>query len=274
MPKAIICSVPKSGTYLLAAILTRLGLRDTKHHVQVRGFTDYRNVDLETARTKPRELWVSEPLEATLQRIGPGEFAVGHLPATMAPLLRDFKVIFVYRNVRDVLISFCRWTADTGRWPDDGTWRRLPEGPERLLGFLRRYRRNLRKLIGAAADWKDDTSVTQISFEELMGDFGPAAVVAAMRRIAQTLETGPFTDAELLEHLERAKGTETMTRSAARSNRSSYWNNDVEKEFVRHGFAAINARLGFDEVSARSLRGRWWSLKRAAESIRRRRPAA
>jgi hypothetical protein len=274
MAKAIICSIPKSGTYLVGAILQRLGLRDTRQHLHLRGFTDYNNVDLETARRKPDELSVTEPLEATLRRIASGEFAVGHLPSNMAPLLGDFKVIFVYRNIRDILVSFCRWTADTGRWTDDGAWRRLPEGPERLLGFMRTHRKNLRKWIAAAATWKSEPSITQVSFEELMGDDGSAGAAAAMRRIARALEVGPFTDAELLEHLAQAKETETITRSAARSKRESYWNEAVEREFVRCGFAAINTRLGFDEPSARRLWGRWWSLKHAAESVRWHRPAA
>jgi hypothetical protein len=273
MVRAIICSVPKSGTYLMGAILTRLGMRDTKQHVHLRGFTDYNNVDLETARRRPDDLSVTEPLEVTLQRIGPGEFAVGHLPASTGPLLSDFQVIFAYRNVRDILVSFCRWTAVTGRWADNGAWRQLPEGPEKLRGFLRTHRKNLRKWIGAAAAWRADRNATQVSFEELMGDYGPAATLAAMRRIARAVEAVPYADAELLECLAEAKGTETITRSTARSDRASYWNDAVERDFVRYGFGAINARLGFVEPSAHSLWGRWWSLKHAAKSIRRR-PAA
>jgi len=276
MTKAIVCTVPKSGTYLLGAILTHLGMRDTKQHVSLRGFTDYSNVDLETARRNPNDLWVTEPLEATLGQIGPGEFAVGHLPSTAAPLLRDFKVIFAYRNIRDVLVSFCRWTADSGRWTegDNGAWRQLPDGPDRLLGFLEVHGARLRRVIDASADWIGMRGVTQVSFEVLMGDYGREAAATAMRRIARAADQHGLGDTDLLNLLEKAKATQTITRSNGRSVRSTFWNDVVEAEFARRGFAIINSRLGFDEPSASGWWAHWWTVRKALKAVRFRQRAA
>jgi hypothetical protein len=229
---------------------------------------------METARKKASELSVEEPLEKSLRRIGPGEFAVGHLPIETVPLLRDFEIIFAYRNVRDILVSFCRWIADTGRWPDDGAWRQLPGGPDRLLGFLEVHGTKLRKLIDSPAAWKAQSGVAQVSFEELMGDHGPESAAAAMRRIARASGKDGLSDGELLSLLEQAKGTETITRSAGRSVRSTYWNDEVEREFARRGFAAINTRLGFDEPSANGWWGHWWAFRKAIKVVRIRRRAA
>jgi hypothetical protein len=274
MTKVIVCSVPKSGTYFLGQILTRLGMRDTKLHIHLRSFTDYNHVDLETARKKASQLSVPEPIGKSLQRIGPGEFAVGHLPITTAHLLRDFEIIFIYRNVRDILVSFCRWIAETGRWPDEGAWRAQPEGPERLLGFLQSHHTKLRKLIDSSANWTAHPSVTRVSFEELMGDYGAAAAAAAIRQVAQASASDGQSDAELLDLLEQAKSTETITRSAGRSVRAKFWNEAVEREFVRRGFAAVNTRLGFDEPSATGWWGRWWAFRRSVTSARLGRRAA
>ena len=268
MTKVLVCSVPKSGTYFLGQILARLGMRDTKLHIHLRSYTDYNDVDLETARKKASELSVAEPIEKSLQRIRSGEFVVGHLPVNTAHLLHDFEIIFIYRNVRDILVSFCRWIAETGRWPDDGAWRQLPDGPDRLLGFLRNHHAKLRKMIDASAAWRAQPRITQVSFEELMGDHGAPAAVEAMRRIARASAHDGLRDGELLGLIEQAKGTETITRSAGRSIRATFWNEAVEREFVRRGFAAINTRLGFDEPAATSWWGHWWAFRRAMTSVR------
>jgi hypothetical protein len=274
MNKVIVCSVPKSGTYFLGHILTRLGMRDTKIHVHLRSFTDYNEVDLETARKKASQLSVEEPLEKSLRRIGPGEFAVGHLPIETVHLLRDFRVVFIYRNVRDILVSFCRWIADTGRWPDEGAWRELPDGPDRLLGFLEIHGTKLRKLIDSPAAWRSQQNITQVSFEELMGDYGSTVAAAAMRRIASTLAMSTYSDGQLLDLLEQSKASETITRSGGRSVRATYWNEVVEREFARRGFAAINTRLGFDEPSANGWWGHWWAFRKQLKSVRFRRRVA
>lgn len=274
MNKIIICSVPKSGTYFLGQILTRLGLRDSKIHVNLHSYTDYNGVDLDTARHKASELRVHEPLSSSLQRISPSEFVVGHLPVTTAPMLREFGVIFTYRNVRDILVSFCRWVAQTGRWPDDGNWRELPDGPEKLLGFLQHHGRQLRGLIDCPAGWKSQPGATQVAFEELMGDYGADAAADAMQRIARAVGSCEHSDADLLQILEDAKGTETITRSGARSSRELFWNEAVEREFVCRRFALINQRLGFDEPSEAGWGGRWRKLRDTARKIRLPRRAA
>ena len=116
--KGFVCTIPKSGTYLIAEFLKQVGMRATNLHLDLHRFGDYGAADLETGRCFPERILVAEPLEDSIKRICDGEFAVGHLPVSAAPLFRDFGVIFSRRNIRDVLISYCRFTADTGRCAD------------------------------------------------------------------------------------------------------------------------------------------------------------
>ena len=59
----------------------------------------------------------------------------------------------------------------------------------------------MQSIIGVAVDWRFEKDATQISFEEMMGDFGSAATAAALRRIVTTVGQDSSTDAELLRIL-------------------------------------------------------------------------
>jgi hypothetical protein len=274
MEKLIVCSVPKSGTYLIAQLLTELGYRNSGLHLNVAGFTDYRNADLSTARRDSDRLTVAESLSKSLRRIQEGEFAVGHLPPSSFPLLQGFRIIFLYRNIRDVLVSFCRWTADTGRWKDDGRWREQPADSAKLLGFLQAHGKILEGAIAEPAGWIAVPGIVSVSFEELMGDEGVQRTQEALRRIVNAVGCEPLADSDLLACLERAKSTETLTRSNGRSLRDHYWSQAVEREYVRRGYPLLNARLGYQERAV-DLRPRpWRSLRMAFRKLRQRWVAA
>lgn len=259
MTKVIVCSIPKSGTYLVAEIVKQLGFRATNLHLGTHEFADYGAADLETGRRNPGQLIVSELIESSINRVRDGEFAVGHLPIETAPLLSGFRVVFVCRNVRDVLISFCRWIAATGRDPDGGNWRELQDGPDKLLGFLERRGEDMYKIVSLAQDWHSTNQMPtwEVTFEELMGDFGKSKTISAMRRIADATDRR-YSDADLLWVLQKAKSADTLTRSTGRTNRRRWWNRAVEREYRRRGFFEINKRLGYKE------RRIYWPWKSAA----------
>jgi hypothetical protein len=63
----IVCSFPKAGTYLVAELLKRLGVKPTGFHLMVQDFSDYSFASIDEARnryqrfTSPRHLLRSCP---------------------------------------------------------------------------------------------------------------------------------------------------------------------------------------------------------------------
>lgn len=256
MVKVVVCSIPKSGTYLLGALLSNLGMTDAKIHLNVGKFYDYRRLAPETAALQCRS--VREMLDDALQRIPDGGFTVSHLPARVAPKLDGFRVIFLHRNLRDVIVSFCRWTESTGRWSGRwseilstftgaAAWRGTPDSPEKLRTFLRRHSSRIKEHIPGCIPWRHVPGVLRVSFEELLGDYGPAVTLESLQRIATVLELEDQREKTLLAALDRAKAAPTVTKSSGRSSRERFWDERVEAEFIRQGFAAANAELGYVE---------------------------
>jgi hypothetical protein len=246
--RVVVCSIPKSGTYLIGEILRVLGLRDSGLHLGVTALNDYRRADVDTARRDPNRFLVAEPLTESLGRLGHGEYALSHLPPTAAYALRECELVFVYRNLRDVLVSFCRWIERTGRWQADRTepWRQLPDVPDKLLGFLEAHHHVFSRTISNNIRWREMMLVPQVSFEQLMGDQGADGVLKALKTLATVACRHELTDGDLLHALESAKMSDTMTRSGTRSNRDAFWDDRVEAAFWDLGFGTLNHQLGFE----------------------------
>lgn len=104
--KAFIYTVPKSGTYLLAEFLERLGYTNTGYHVAVDHYLDTKNFDLQENATRPSSTERREDFLIKLLSLKDDEFAFGHIPAPLAGwALPKFQFICAYRNPRKTLIS-------------------------------------------------------------------------------------------------------------------------------------------------------------------------
>ena len=137
--RVFVCSIPKSGTYLVSELLCQLGYQPTRLHLWTDGLSDYRSATLREAREEYHRFSLSMPLARSASLVLPGQFGVGHLECTeeIRHCLSEFKIIFTYRNIKDSFVSHMRFMCDTGRCklaPDE--WNTLPEGPERMLAYM------------------------------------------------------------------------------------------------------------------------------------------
>lgn len=254
--KVVVCSIPKAGTYLVGQLLTSLGLHNSNLHLNITASSDFKGVALDTARRDPQRFVLDEPLDRVLRRIEDNSFAVGHLPPSTACLLREFELVFVYRNIRDVLVSFTRFTETTGRYRTaHDHWRQLPDGPAKLLGCLKLHGPWLQGLIASAVGWIDMLGVPRISFEQLMGDYGEDIQLHALRTLESVACRTTCSESDLRMIIDNVLKTDTITKSQGRTDRSLFWDAAVERAFVQCGYAALNARLGFDEPSISPPKG-------------------
>jgi hypothetical protein len=245
--RVCICSIPKSGTYLVAELLRLLGYVPTWLHLWTTGLSDYRTASLREARDEYHRFTAPLHLSRSLGLVLPGQFAVGHLEHTeeVRTYLGPFKTIFTCRDLRDAVVSHMRFlgaTTRSGRESRD--WKALPEGPEKMLPYLdtadgAAFFQLSRAMLG----WATDPSAFKIRFETLYGDRGQEALSRLIEALHRFLEipdrlTHP---GELIHEL---IGSPSITWSGRRTRRSFSWDEVVEERFRSLGGYEFNAALG------------------------------
>ena len=243
--RVLVCSFPKAGTYFLAEILTARGFRSTHFHISKREYSDYGSGSREAHRRHPEQFRVEKDLAESLALIRPGEFGVGHLPCDEEVLRAagDFRVVFLYRDLRDCVISYMRFLAETGR-DNSAAMEWIQEtGPARLIAFLKLYSWFF-EVAGAMLGWLTNPQAVSVSYEALAGDSGRDEQLASVMRICQ--HVGRRTDGEGAARIvEAALNKETLTWSGGRTRRSEFWSPQAEEIFVARGGAAVNQALGY-----------------------------
>jgi len=211
-------SIPKSGTYLLAAILEELGLEFTHWHVFETFYDDYTDVPLEIARAHPERFRIRQPVGRTVSQLRPGQFAVGHLGYNerTCRALRDCHVIFLKRDLRECLVSHMRWQAATGR--DRSAWTRIGDPQRRLLAYLSKWGRSFIKRADAIAEWEGHTDQV-LTFDDLQ-------VPPVIERLAAALDA--VFDTGIIG---RALNAPSMTRMP-NIVREGVWREEAERTLV------------------------------------------
>lgn len=242
--RVLVASMPKAGTYLLAAYLDRLGLASTDIHVDWWSFTDYRDATIEQARKDFRDLEVKIDLPLVLELVWPGQFVVGHLandPDT-ASLFADYAVLAITREARAAVVSYIRWVELADRAEaDDHVWLNQRPGPLRTEAFLDAKGEWLMSYLDRSSRWSGP-NVLQLSFETLYGDRGREKQTALALAIARHVGL-EISLKQALAALDLALGKKTMTFSGARSQVEDHWSDACESRFVALGGEALNSRI-------------------------------
>jgi hypothetical protein len=251
--RVLVCSTPKAGTYFIAEVLRHLGCESIQMHLDHTVVWDYRQRTVEEIRADSFRYMVEIPLELSSRLIRPGQFAVGHLECCdkTKQLLRRFKKVFIYRNLRDALISQMRFLKDTNSGgPLAESWKALPEGPQQMARFFaaQEHVTYMFNKFRAMAAWLHDKDVLPVSFEAIYGDHGKEAQLATIEAMRQYLDAPvPTQSPDTL--MAALIGKPTRTWSGRRSSRDTYWNDDIERLFHANGGREIDASLGYDADS-------------------------
>jgi hypothetical protein len=248
--RVLICSVPKAGTYLLGGLLARFGMGDPHLHLNTHAFSDYRFAELTHARQRPGDLAVQLPLDVSIRLIGPGQFAVGHLPCApeIRSLVAGFRIVVAIRDLRDAMLSLMRFQVATGRTgfgPADAPWRTGESGPRRFQAFLETAGIVYLSGFAGLADWLKLDAVQVVRFETLSGDHGRDAQVAAVAAVAA--HTGiTIGEGDAAKAIDDTLGASTLTWSGGRSRRDDFWDEEVAAVFAAIGGVEANRRFGYE----------------------------
>ncbi len=252
--KVFIITIPKSGTYLAAKLLENLGLINCDVHMATWNIQDNRFADEKAIRLEPWRFLIEIPLASSAQLIRAGQFSFGHIPCSDADKmpLEDFRKIFTFRELRDVIISLIRFLDSMEhkfKKPEviklGQKFKEAPMGINKFKFWFSIWGKEYESLIRNMLPWKDQGDVFQLKFETMMGDDGKEAQFALLKELCGFLDL-TITDAEIDKAIKDSVGAHTLTYSGKRSSYSDWWNGELEDLFKQYGFKELNRLYGYD----------------------------
>ncbi|GIW47380.1 MAG: hypothetical protein KatS3mg078_1257 [Deltaproteobacteria bacterium] len=256
--RVFLLSIPKSGTYLIAKILENMGIENCNVHISTHNIQDNRFAPKELLQAEPSRFQVPIPFVLSTRLIYPGQFAFGHIPCfdNEQKLLKDFKKIFSFRELRDMIISTVRYYSEIRRDIDlafnkDPEKRRLvkeflntPLGTQKVKLWFQLWGIEYFNLVQSMLPWKEVEDVLSLRFETIMGDDGEKNQIFLIKRIGDFL--GVKLAHEKIKYiLSSSIGSWTITYSGRRTVHARWWNEELEELFISYGFWNLNQRLGY-----------------------------
>jgi hypothetical protein len=252
--RVFVLSVPKSGTYLIAKILENLGVIDCGVHIATDHLQDNRFADEKILRVRPGNFMVHVPIEKSTRLIYPGQFAFGHIPCFEHEqhLLRDFKKVFSFRDMRDTIISLVRYHDSREHRAFSGEklslyrqFKEMPMGIDKIRQWYLIWGNEYADLIRNMFPWKNRSDVFQMKFEILMGDEGKETQFSMLRDLGGLIGLD-ISDNKIEKALYESLGSETLTYSGKRSSYAEWWNDELENSFTHYGFKELNRLYGYE----------------------------
>lgn len=245
--RVIVVSIPKSGTYMVGALLRALNFVETEIHIHAGGSTyaDFRFVPLSDQKNVVpfiRHLRLKE----TLCFILPGQYALSHLNYNDQhdQLTRNDKRIFVYRDIRDNLVSYLKWYFVSDKQTEHRyEWEAEQDERVRFLKFLKYEGPDIIKQFNKIAEWMNRDNVFMFQYEAFVGDHGEERADALVTALIDYLGCIGAYDTTAIRQF--VLNEQTRTKSDARSNWQDVWSDDVEAVFRELGFDQLNRRLGY-----------------------------
>lgn len=215
MDKVIINSLPKSGTHLLARFCQLIGLEENSENlarglIRQSNFNLLRNLNVNLRRiTYDSDLGVSIDLEDMnnrikksylnkyLKNIKDKTYIKAHLPYTKklecVLIENNFKILFIIRDPRDVVLSFVNWTLNNPSHPEYDILKNLSINEAVIYSFTRKYKKKYYKRdsfinrINKIDGWLNSNSVCSLRFEDLIGERGGGKEIDQINTVKKIL---------------------------------------------------------------------------------------
>ena len=239
-----IISIPKSGTHLLAKILTILGFYGVDKVMGLStSYLDSRGFDIpDFCESHPNFQYVHIPYDVQIGLVLPGQIHKAHFEnieqIRLLKLHGVKSVLFIIRDIRHILISHMRHLARAKGHDYSMTSFTSSD----LVDYLHRKEANiLISLGGEAIKILNEPYIHVIHFEDLaFGHFPDINRAVASICQATECEHDQVKDAIL-----KARNTYTVTWTGNVSSLTGIWNDEAEQLFVKKGGDLINEKLGY-----------------------------
>ena len=176
--RIVVCSLPKAGTYFLAEVLSQMGCLATQLHLSSDLLTDYRWAThregaKSTSASMRRWSFQNRCSWSSPASLRSGTWNVRRRAERGSPTSRRCSCTAICGTDWPRFFAFL---ADTQReGPQTRDWSDLPDGPEKMLGFLDHLGESYFGQCLPMGDWLDQSDVFKLSFETLYGDHGMEA---------------------------------------------------------------------------------------------------
>jgi hypothetical protein len=233
----MINSIPKSGTYLMEAVLAHAGGVPFRVHLSAHSCDDYRHVPEAQMHRHPARHKVPAPAGAVAHLLRPGDVAVGHVAdgAELDEFVRSgARLLHCVRDLRGVLTSLFRFKkAKVAPVSDeDAAWRAMDE-EHGFLQFLAFYESRDINDVAQMAALITKRREPFLRFEDALRGWVPEDVASLLGGEA------------CVRALQAMQGKPTSTYSGGTVHYGRFWSREAEVFFQRSGLAALNRDLGY-----------------------------
>ncbi|MCB6543280.1 sulfotransferase domain-containing protein [Desulfovibrio desulfuricans] len=241
LPKVVVATLPKSGTYFIGKILTELGYVDPEIHAADWHFDDYRSKTKDEQLNFFTDFSYSMPLTMQIQLLQEGQFLVGHISYESIETLKSEQFLVTIRNLREMFVSWLRFAVKRKPY-SDSSWFDKGATEEGLYELMHSDACNhLLACARSAIAFFNNYSDHVIRFEDMMGDTEDGLKTAVLR-IASHTKTH---EQDVLRAIVRATNTGTKTYSGKRTTLEDIWSDRIEKRFIALGCDVLNEQLNY-----------------------------
>jgi hypothetical protein len=221
-------TIPKSGTWLTVEILKAYKLRFSNlSFIYDKGYIDHtKRFNLSS---DPSIIIKSREQAKLLKKIEPNYFAVGHYPYYLKGTIKDFKKVFVCRDLRDAFASLIRMKKS---WGNEST----PVAKE-LRKFLEK--------VDLIIDWvRYDSSIFILRFEDIL--YSSRNEKYVIKKYLGKFLGIDSSKVNINDVFYRNIDKETLTyMGKKRSSYKDIWNDEFEDMFKECNGYEMNETLGY-----------------------------
>ncbi len=238
--KTILVSLPKCGTYFATKLLTNIGLVHPDVHLNSLK-TNFKIDPL-------NKVTLDIPFEVSVNLLLSGQFAPVHLPYSQEyeNILSGYKILFMYRNIKDALVSHMRWSEQHLVNPAVLKFKNIEDSSEKIICYMQTTGKNYLRTLKNIIPWIKQPYVLGFCYEQLYGDLGKDKQLELLDNIYDYLELDKNNIA-FEKIITETVGVPTKTWTGKRSNRKDYWSDEVQKLYELVGVKEINDILGYED---------------------------
>ncbi|MDA3933711.1 MAG: hypothetical protein PF630_05195 [Gammaproteobacteria bacterium] len=240
MARIFINSIPKSGTYRIASLLEHAGMQVTGLHLTETQVWDYAATDIELARKNPDLALLSnytpaQALQDTARQ--DHQVLVGHFGFSIGgcKLLEPYTTLFLIRDLREVIVSWCRWQAFSGQNPDLAA---IDDPREMVARLMTNSAVHVARIILSLLPWRYYLPPQHIFRNEQMSE--PESIQELLETCGLQLDS-----AAIAALLQRVTQHNTLTRVPGQCQLAECWSATSEQHFRQQRLHEVNALLGY-----------------------------